>query len=80
MSPWRPSERRTETLAELCDRAVAESLSCLEAIEHIALEGGDAGCAAAAIGDRDMIRGECCGDPRPPVAFAPDRDALWSGA
>jgi hypothetical protein len=31
----------------------------------------------ALVGDRDMLSGERCDDPRPAVAFAPDRDLLW---
>jgi hypothetical protein len=76
-SPWRPSERRTETFAELCDRAVAETLICLRAIESAAFGDGGVDDVVAAVGDRDMISGERCGAPSAPVAFAPERGALW---
>lgn len=74
--PSRPDEPRTETFAAICDRAVAETVACLGAVADAAF-GGDAAAAASAIGDRNLITGEPCGDPAPLVAFAPDRDALW---
>jgi Zinc dependent phospholipase C len=77
-SPWRPDERRRETFAELFDGAAAETLACLQAIETAAFGGSIAGVLAV-IADRDLLSGERCGDPRPAVAFAPDRDRLWDG-
>ena len=36
--------------------------------------------AVAVIGDRSMLTGLACDDPRPRVAFAPDRDLIWGDA
>jgi len=79
-SPWRPEEPHTETFADLCDRAVAETVACLRAIEDVAFAGGGVETVLAATGDRDMLSGEPCGDPLTAVAFSPERDALWDGA
>jgi hypothetical protein len=74
--PSMPDEPRTETLEEIFDLAVAESARCLAAVEGL-LDGADAGETADAIGDRDMLTGMPCGDPRPLVAFSPHLD--WLG-
>ncbi|HSL94387.1 MAG TPA: zinc dependent phospholipase C family protein [Thermoleophilia bacterium] len=68
--PSLPDEPRTETLEEIFDLAVAETVRCLEAVEGL-LEGAGAGETADAIGDRDMLTGIRCDDPRPLVAFSP---------
>ncbi len=78
--PSKPDERRTETFAELCDRAVDETLACLGAVASVAFEDGRIEDAVAVIGDRNMFTGVPCDDPRAPVAFAPGRDALWGDA
>ncbi|GEM_PF-1444879 len=78
-SPWRPSEARHETFAELCGRAVGESLACLGTIARAASGDLSAHDAAVALGDRSMVSGGPCDDPRTPTVFAPDRDALWRG-
>jgi hypothetical protein len=79
-SPWRPEEPRDETFGELCDRAAGETLACLRAIEDTAFGSGGMQGVLAATGDRDMLSGERCGDPRPALAFSPERDALWGDA
>ena len=33
--------------------------------------------AVEVIGDRSMLTGVACDDPRPRVAFAPDLDLIW---
>ncbi len=78
-SPWRPDETRRETFAELCDRAVAESVTSLQAIERAVSGETSVAEAVAMIGDRSMVSGEPCDDPRAPTAFAPDQDAMWDG-
>ncbi len=78
--PSRPGEPRTETFAELCDAAVRETLACLQAVERTMTGVVDAGEVAAVIGDRNMVTGVPCGDPRRPAAFAPGLEDLWRGA
>jgi hypothetical protein len=79
--PWYypsiPSEPRTWTFAEICERATAETVSCLCAIAAAA--SGDLAIeeAVETIGDRSMLSGVACDDPRPRVAFAPDRGLMW---
>lgn len=68
--PSLPEEPRTETLDEIFELAVAETVRCLEAVEGL-LDGASAGETADAIGDRDMLTGVPCDDPRPLVAFSP---------
>jgi hypothetical protein len=75
-SPWRPEEPRRESFAEICDQAAGETLACLQAIGGV-VSGGGVDAVLALVGDRDMLSGERCDDPRPAVAFAPDRDLLW---
>ena len=79
-APSRPDVPRTQTFAEICDQAVDETAACLQAIEGTAFGGDDLEAALAVIGDRNMITGVACGDPRPLVAFAPERDELWGEA
>jgi len=78
--PQLPNEPRTETLEEIFELAVTESVRCLEAVERL-LEGAGPGETADAIGDRDMLTGMPCDDPRPLVAFSPDLEQFdgWSG-
>lgn len=82
--PWRhpfaPNEPRTETFAELCDIATAETVLCLQAI--CAASQGEAAYddALRVIGDRNMFTGLACDDHRPATAFAPDLLALWGEA
>ncbi|HMK92510.1 MAG TPA: hypothetical protein VK576_05885, partial [Thermoleophilia bacterium] len=76
-SPWRPDEPRRESFAELCDRAVAETLGCLTAVEAVAFGGADADALLARIADRGMLSGEPCGSARRALAFAPDREQVW---
>jgi len=68
--PSLPDEARTETFGEIVELAVAESCRCLSAVERL-LEGASAGETADAIGDRDMLTGMPCEDPRPLLAFSP---------
>jgi hypothetical protein len=75
--PWRPDEPRHEAFAEILDRAAAETLACLQAIEAAAFVDGRLEDVLAVVADRDLLSGARCGDPRPAVAFAPERDALW---
>ena len=79
-APSRPDEPRTETFAEICDRAVDETVACLRAIEGAACDSDGVEAAVAVIGDRNMITGVACGDPQPLVAFAPEREELWGEA
>ena len=79
--PSLPDEPRTTTFAEILETATAETAGFLEAIAAVA--DGDAGVdeAVAVIGDRSMFAtGVACDDPRPRVAFAPDRDLIWEDA
>jgi hypothetical protein len=73
--PSLPDEPRTETLEGILDLAVAETARCLEAVEGL-LGGAGAGETADAIGDRDMLTGMPCDDPRPLVAFSPHLERL----
>lgn len=75
--PSEPGELRTTTFSEMCETATTRTTHCLEAIA--AAESGDVTVeeAVATIGDRSMLTGVACDDPRPRVAFAPDRDILW---
>jgi len=81
--PWRhpfsPNEARTETFAELCDTATAETVLCLQAICAVAREEAAADDALRVIGDRSMFTGLACDDARPATVFAPDLELLWSG-
>lgn len=78
-SPCAPGERRTDTFAEIIAAATAETLACLRAIEPVVFGAAGPGAVLARIGDRDMITGLPCGDPRPPVAFAPGLEQIWDG-
>jgi hypothetical protein len=78
--PSRPAEPRTQTFAELCDRASLDTLACLRAVERLLAGDGDAGDVLAVIGDRNMITGVPCGDPQRPAAFAPGLEDLWRDA
>ncbi len=73
--PSVPDEPRTETLEEIFALAVVETVRCLEAVEGL-LDGAGAGETADAIGDRDMLTGLPCDDPRPLVAFSPHLERL----
>ena len=75
--PCVPAERRGETFAEITEAAAGETLRCLEAVQDAAFGGGDLDAAAAVVGDRNMLTGLRCEDPRPPVAFAADMDLIW---
>jgi hypothetical protein len=76
-SPWRPDEPRHEAFADVLERAASETLACLRAIEGATFGEGSVEDLLAVVADRDLLSGEPCGDPRPAVAFAPGRDALW---
>jgi hypothetical protein len=78
--PSLPDEPRSTTFAEILETAAAETARCLKAIA--AVSDGDAAVdeAVAVIGDRSMFTGLACDDPRPRVAFAPDRDVIWGAA
>jgi hypothetical protein len=82
-NPWRhpfaPNEPRTETFAELCDIATAETVVCLQAICEVAQGEAAADDALRFIGDRNMFTGLACDDPSPATVFAPDLEQLWSG-
>ena len=73
--PSLPDEPRTETFNEILELAVAESIRCLSAVEGL-LNGAGAGETADAIGDRDLLTGMPCADPRPLVAFSPHLERL----
>jgi hypothetical protein len=75
--PSVPDEPRTETFADITEAATAQTLACLRAIQTALFDGGDIPTAVAAIGDRSMLTGLPCDDPRPPVAFAPGIGLLW---
>jgi hypothetical protein len=77
--PFAPNEARTETFAELCDTATAETVLCLQAICAVAQGEAVADDALRIIGDRSMFTGLACDDPRPATVFAPDLELLWSG-
>lgn len=78
--PSLPGEPRSATFAEILETATAQTACCLGAIA--AMADGDAAVdeAVAVIGDRSMFTGLACDDPRPRVAFAPDRDLIWGDA
>jgi hypothetical protein len=78
-NPSLPDEPRTATFAEILETATAETTRCLEAIAAVATGDAAVAEAVAVIGDRSMLSGLPCDDPRPRVAFAPDRDLLWAG-
>ncbi len=73
--PALPDESRTETFDEILELAVAETVRCMAAVEGL-LGGAGAGETADAIGDRDMLTGMPCDDPRPLVAFSPHLERL----
>ena len=75
--PSLPDEPRTATFAEILETATAGTVRCLEAIAAVAGHQAPVDEAVAVIGDRSMLTGLACDDPRPRVAFAPDRDLLW---
>jgi len=79
--PWRspavPEEERTETFADILEAATGQAHACLEAVQDVVFGGGELEAALSVIGDRNMITGVPCGDPRPLVAFAPSLDQLW---
>jgi hypothetical protein len=83
--PSVPGEQHTASFHDIVETAVVETTACLQAI-GAALAGGGAGSAAdagdleaalAVIGDRNMLTGLPCEDPRPLVAFAPGLEHAW---
>jgi hypothetical protein len=78
--PSLPDEPRTTTFAEIMEAATAQTACCLEAIAAVADREAAVDEAVAVIGDRSMFTGLDCDDPRPRVAFAPDRDLIWGDA
>ena len=78
--PSLPDEPRTATFAEILETATAETACCLEAIVAVAHRAATVDEAVAVIGDRSMFTGLPCDDPRPRVAFAPERDLIWGDA
>ncbi len=76
-TPLCPSEPRTTTFREIFEAATAETAACLQAIAAWADGDGTIEDALEVIGDRSMVTGVACDDPRPRVAFAPDRDIIW---
>jgi hypothetical protein len=75
--PSLPDEPRTTTFREILEEAAAETARCLHAIAAVTTGEGTIEDAVEVIGDRSMLTGVACDDPRPPVAFAPDRDLIW---
>lgn len=75
--PSVPGEPRTTTFREIFEAATAETAACLQAIAAWANGDGTIEDALEVIGDRSMVTGVACDDPRPRVAFAPDRDIIW---
>ena len=78
--PSVPDEPRTATFTEICEAATAETARCLQAIAAVANGDGTIEDAVRVIGDRSMLTGVACDDPRPRVAFAPDLDLIWGDA
>ncbi len=78
--PSLPDEPRTTTFAEILETATAETRRCLGAIAAVADRDATVDEAVAVIGDRSMFTGLACDDPRPRVAFAPQRDLIWGDA
>jgi hypothetical protein len=76
-SPWVPEVRRSESFADILEAATAETLRCLAGIEDALFRDADPDAALAPVGDRNLITGLPCEDPRAPVAFAPDPAAIW---
>jgi hypothetical protein len=75
--PCEPGVPRTASFDDIIETATAETARCLEAIEGALFDDGDLEGALAVIGDRDMISGVPCEDPRPLVAFAPGLEQAW---
>ncbi len=75
--PSRPASPRTEPFTQLCDRAVGETLACLQAVDRTLSDGDDLREVLAVVADRNMITGVPCGDPHRPEAFAPGLEELW---
>jgi hypothetical protein len=73
--PSVPNEPRSETFDEILGKAADESVRCLTAVAGL-LDGTDIDDAVNAIGDRDMLTGVPCDDPRPLVAFSPHLELL----
>jgi len=78
--PSVPDEPRTTTFYEIFEAATAQTVRCLQAIAAVATGEGTIEDAVEVIGDRSMLTGVACDDPRPRVAFAPDGDLLWGDA
>ncbi len=76
-NPWIPQEPRRETFTELMEAAAAWALRCLQAVEAVLFHGAGAGEIVAATGDRSMLTGLPCSDPRRPAAFAAGIEQLW---
>lgn len=76
-NPSVPDEPQTVTFREILEAATAETARCLEAIAAAANGDGTIEDAVEVIGDRSMLTGVTCDDPRPRVAFAPDLSLIW---
>ena len=76
-NPWVPRTPRRDTFGELMEAAAGQSLACFEAIEVVLFRDAGAGEVVAATGDRSMLTGLPCDDPRRPVAFAAGIEELW---
>ena len=75
--PSVPDEPRTATFREIIEAATAETARCLQAIAAVTNGDGTSEDAVEVIGDRSMLTGVACEDPRPRVAFAPDLNRIW---
>lgn len=78
--PSLPDEPRSARFADILEAATTRTAGCLEAIGGVAAGDVAVDEAVAVIGDRSMVTGLPCDDPRPRVTFAPDRDLIWADA
>ena len=76
-NPWVPESPRRETFDDLLESAASRTLASLEAVQTALFDGGGIAAAVAAIGDRSMLTGLPCDDPRRPAAFADGIERLW---
>jgi len=69
--PSEPGEPRSATFREIMEDAATETGRFLEAVAALPDGGAGVDRAVAVIGDRSMLTGMPCDDPRPLLAFAP---------
>ena len=78
--PSLPDEPRTTTFADILETATAGTTRCLEAIAAVAAATRPWTRRWPSSATASMLTGLACDDPRPRVAFAPDRDLIWGDA